>query len=314
MPHAKAKLTPAGRLLLVRRVLVDGWKPAHAAAMAGVSRQTVYKWLRRFHDEGLSGLEDRSSAPRRCPHRTPPEVEARVLALRADMRKGPHLLAGRLDMAPSTVHAVLARNGLSRLNRLDRTTGTIIRYERDHPGELIHIDVKKLARVPDGGGWRVHGRERGRAGEHRVQNTGFDYLHVAVDDHSRFAYVEVHADEKGPTCAGFLTRTVERFAELGVVVERVMTDNAKNYVISKVFQHALGDIRHVRIRPYRPQTNGKAERFNRTLVDEWAYRRTYTSNADRLGALKDFLVDYNYVRTHSAIGNRPPATRLPSTT
>ena len=314
MPHAKAKLTPAGRLLLVRRVLVDGWKPAHAAAMAGVSRQTVYKWLHRFHDECLPGLEDRSSAPQRCPHRTPPEVEARVLALRADMRRGPHPLAGRLEMAPSTVHAVLARNGLSRLNRLDRTTGTIIRYERDHPGELIHIDVKKLGRVPDGGGWRVHGRERGRAGEHRVQNTGFDYLHVAVDDHSRFAYVEVHADEKGPTCAEFLTRTIERFAELEVAVERVMTDNAKNYVISRAFQQALGDIRHVRIRPYRPQTNGKAERFNRTLVDEWAYRRTSISNADRLGALKDFLVDYNYVRTHSAIGNHRPATRLPSTT
>jgi len=314
MPHAKAKLTPAGRLLLVRRVLVDGWKPAHAAAMAGVSRQTVYKWLHRFNVEGLSGLEDRSSAPKRCPHRTPAEVEARVLALRADMRKGPHLLAGRLDMAPSTVHAVLARNGLSRLSRMDRTTGTIIRYERDHPGELIHIDVKKLGRVPDGGGWRAHGRERGTAGELRKQRTGYDFLHVAVDDHSRFAYVEVHDDEKGITCAGFLTRMIAAFAQLGVTVEGVMTDNARNYVDSRAFKGALGVAQHIRIRPYRPQTNGKAERFNRTLVDEWAYRRAYASNAERLQALQEFLVDYNYVRTHSAIGNRPPSSRLPSTT
>ena len=311
MSHAKAKLTPAGRLLLVRRVLEEGWPPAHAAAMAGVSRQTVHKWLRRFRDEGLAGLNDRSSRAHRCPHRTSDAVEVAVLDLRRTSRRGPHRIAQRLDLAPSTVHAVLARHGLSRLSRLDRTTGVPIRYERDRPGELIHVDVKKLGRVPEGGGWRVHGRERGRAGELRVQSTGFDYLHVAVDDHSRFAYVEVHADERGETCAGFLERTKDRFAEMGVDVERVMTDNARNYTTARVFQRALGRIRHLTTRPYRPQTNGKAERFNRTLVDEWAYDRPYASNAERLIALEEFLVDYNYVRTHSAIGNKPPASRLP---
>ena len=311
MSHAKAKLTPAGRLLLVRRVLEEGWPPAHAAAMAGVSRQTVHKWLRRFREEGLAGLNDRPSRAHHCPHRTATAVEAAVLELRRSSRRGPHRIAQKLDLAPSTVHAILARHAMSRLKALDRTSGVPIRYERARPGELIHVDVKKLGRVPEGGGWRVHGRERGRAGELKTQSTGFDYLHVAVDDHSRFAYVEVHANEKGETCAGFLERTRARFAELGVDVERVMTDNAKNYTLATVFQRALGRARHLTTRPYRPQTNGKAERFNRTLVDEWAYDRPYTSNAERLIALEEFLVDYNYVRTHSAIGNKPPASRLP---
>ena len=314
MAHAKAKLTPAGRLLLVRRVLEEGWPPAHVAAMSGVSRPTVYKWLARYRDEGEAGLADRSSRPRRCPRRTSPEREAEVLALRAQLRRGPHRLANRLDMAPSTVYAVLARHGLGRLSRLDRTTGLPLRYERAAPGELIHIDVKKLGRIPAGGGWRSHGRERGRAGDLRTQGTGFDYLHVAIDDHSRFAYVEVHPDERGATCAGFFERCVERFRSLGVEVERVMTDNAVNYTRAADFARALGRTRHLTTRPYRPQTNGKAERFNRTLVDEWAYARAYASNAERLEALETFLVDYNYVRTHSGIGNRPPASRLPSTT
>jgi transposase InsO family protein len=314
MSQAKAKLTPAGRLLIVQRVTVDQWPPAHAAKMAGVSRQTLYKWLRRFREEGLSGLEDRSSRPRRCPHHTAPDVEALVLELRRAIRRGPHLLGGRLGLAPSTVHAVLARHAMSRLSRLDRSTGAVIRYERERPGELIHVDVKKLGRVPEGGGWRGRGRERGRAGDFKKPFAGFDFLHVALDDHSRYAYVEVHGDEKGVTCAEFLTNAFKHFSERGVSIERVMTDNARNYTDSKLFQEALGDARHVRIRPYRPQTNGKVERFNRTLVDEWAYQRPYTSNAERLDALKVFVIDYNYVRTHSAIGNHPPATRLPSTT
>jgi transposase InsO family protein len=309
--HAKAKLTPAGRLLVISRVTVEGWRPAHAAAMAGVSRQTLYKWLRRFREEGLAGLEDRSSRPRRCPHRTDAEVEARIVGLRHEIRRGPHLIAGRLGLAPSTVHAVLSRHGLSRLSRFDRSTRTIIRYEHDHPGELIHVDVKKVGRVPSGGGWRVLGRDRAPTA-HR--GDGFDFLHVAIDDHSRFAYVEVHADERGDTCAGFLARTIEHFGALGVAVERVMTDNAKNYTWSKAFRAALGDARHVTTRPYRPQANGKAERFNRTLLDEWAYLRPYATNAERLQALSDFIEDYNWSRTHSAIGNRPPASRLPSIT
>lgn len=312
MAHAKAKLTPAGRLLIVSRVLDEHWPPAHAAAMAGVSRQTLYKWLRRYREEGLVGLDDRSSRPRRCPRRTPAELEARIVTLRSEIRKGPHLIAGRLGLAPSTVHAVLVRHGLSRLSRFDRSSRVIVRYERERPGELLHVDVKKLGRVPDGGGWRVHGDA---AGPHiNRSRAGWDYLHVAIDDHSRFAYVEVHRDEKGETCAGFMTRAIAHFAERGVVIERVMTDNAKNYVLSRAFQAAIRHARHVLTRPYRPQTNGKAERFNRTLVDEWAYQRPYATNDERLEALKVFLEDYNYVRTHSAIGNHPPASRLPSTT
>lgn len=312
MTHAKAKLTPAGRLLLVERIEQQGWPPAHAAAMAGVSRATAYKWLSRWRTEGVAGLRDRSSRPLTMPTRTSPEREAAIVELRRSMRRGPHLLAGRLEMAPSTIHAVLARHGLSRLSRMDRVTGDIIRYERDHPGELIHIDVKKLGRIPDGGGWRVHGRERGRPG--RKRNIGYDYLHVAVDDHTRIAFVQAHADEKGTTCAGFLTDALAFFAELGIQVERVMTDNAKNYVLSRDFQAALDGRTHKRIRPYRPQTNGKAERFNRTLLDEWAYVRAYDTNTERLDTLQPWVHNYNWQRTHSSLGNHPPASRLPSTT
>lgn len=311
MSHGKAKLTPAGRLLLVERIERDGWPPAHAAAMAGVSRATAYKWLKRWRSEGVAGLKDRSSRPHSMPTKTTPEIEAQVCELRRSLRRGPHLIAGRLQMSPSTVHAVLARHGLSRLSRLDRVTGDIIRYERDHPGELIHVDVKKLGRIPDGGGWRVHGREN-RANRKRGQ--GYDYLHVAVDDHSRVAFVQIHPDEKGTTCAGFLTDALEFFDRLGVTVERVMTDNAKNYVISRAFQDALGHRKHQRIRPHRPQTNGKVERFNRTLTSEWAYARVFNSNDERTATLDDWVRDYNYNRTHSGIGNHPPASRLPSTT
>ena len=210
-------------------------------------------------------------------------------------------------MSPSTVHAVLARHGLSRLSRLDRVTGDIIRYERDHPGELIHVDVKKLGRIPDGGGWRVHGREN-RANRKRGQ--GYDYLHVAVDDHSRVAFVQIHPDEKGTTCAGFLTDALEFFDRLGVTVERVMTDNAKNYVISRAFQDALGHRKHQRIRPHRPQTNAKVERFNRTLAAEWAYGTTYRSDADRAATYADWLHSYNHHRPHTGIGGQVPANRV----
>jgi transposase InsO family protein len=309
--HRKAKLTPAGRFLLVERVLVEGWPPAHAAAMAGVSRPTVYKWLNRYRYEGLAGLEDRSSRPRRCPHRTPVAVEAQVVALRQSWRKGPHLMAGRLGLAPSTIHAVLARRGLSRLSRLDRSTGKVIRYEKARPGELVHIDVKKLGRIPEGGGWRVLGRDQR---PNRKRGAGYDFLHVAVDDHSRFAFVAAHPDERGDTCARFLADATAFFARHGVTIEAVMTDNARNYTTSKLFQAELGTRNHLVTRPYRPQTNGKAERFNRTMAEEWAYIQPYQSNAERLAALPLWLEDYNWSRTHSAIGNRPPASRLPSTT
>jgi transposase len=223
--HGKAKLTPAGRLLLVQRVEGEGWPVAHAAAMAGVSRCTTYKWLRRWRSEGLAGLEDRSSRPLRCPRRTSASLETRILELRRELRRGPHLVGGRLGIAPSTVHAVLRRHGMSRLNRLDRVSGIPIRYERAHPGELVHIDVKKLGRIPEGGGWRVLGRDHR---PHRHRGSGYDFLHVAIDDHSRFAFVQVHPDERGETCARFLLDALAFFADHGITVERVMTDNAKN--------------------------------------------------------------------------------------
>jgi transposase InsO family protein len=310
--HGKAKLTPAGRLLLVERIERDGWPAAHAASMAGVSRATAYKWLARWRSEGISGLRDRSSRPHSMPTRTSAVREAEVVELRRSWRRGPHLLGGRVGMAPSTVHAVLARHGLSRLSRLDRVTGDVIRYERDHPGELLHVDVKKLGRVPDGGGWRIHGREMGKPGSRRGQ--GYDFVHVAVDDHSRVAFVQVRPDEKGSTCAAFLSDAIAFFGELGVNVERVMTDNAKNYTLSAAFQAALDWRKHKTTRPYRPQTNGKVERFNRTLTSEWAYARAFTSNDERLGTLQQWVTDYNWNRAHSALGNKPPATRLPSTT
>lgn len=317
MTHAKSPLTPRGRRILVDRILIEGWPVAHAAALTGVSRQTAHKWLKRFADEGAPGLEDRPSRARRCPHRTSSEVEAAVLALRAEIRRGPHRLSNRLGIPASTVHAILQRHGVSRLSRLDRVTGAPIRrerpvrYERSRPGELVHVDVKKIGRVPPGGGWRALGREVANARERRRDPVGYDYLHVAIDDHSRYAYVEVLTNERGDTCAGFFERTREHFSTLGVRVERVMTDNAKNYTLSKLFRAALGDVAHLRTRPYRPQTNGKAERFNRTLADEWAYERPYATNNERTAALAAFLVDYNWQRTHSGIGNRPPASRLP---
>jgi transposase InsO family protein len=309
--HRKAKLTPAGRLVLVERIVAGGWPVAHAAAMAGVSRCTAYKWLRRWRAEGLTGLEDRSSRPRRCPRRTTAELEDRIVALRRRWRRGPHLMAGQLGVAPSTIHAVLARHGLSRLARLDRVSGVPIRYERNHPGELLHIDVKKLGRIPPGGGWRAHGRGNAARG---FGKAGCDYLHVAIDDHSRYVFVQVHRDERGETCASFLADAITHFAKRGVTIERVMTDNAKNYTLSKAFAAARGDIRHLVTRPYRPQTNGKVERFHRTLLTEWGYARPYANNDERLIALGPWLTDYNFQRPHSAISNRPPASRLPSIT
>jgi transposase InsO family protein len=312
MSHPNAKLTPAGRLTIVQ-LIQDGFSQAEVARRLCLSRPTVAKWWRRFREEGLAGLQDRSSRAKRLPHALGEEVIAAICRLRRELGAGPHRLAWELGMARSTVYGVLRRRGLSVLRAMDRATRAVIRYERGRPGELVHLDVKKLGRIPDGGGKRFDpGWAETGAGRKRPGKRGFQCLHVAVDDHSRFAYAEVLPDERGETTARFLEHTVLAFAQAGIRIERVLTDNAFNYRSSRAFlaaanAHAIA-LRHTR--PYRPQTNGKAEAFNKTAQREWAYRRPYSSEADRLAALQPFLDDYNFARPHTAIGNQPPASRL----
>jgi len=312
MAHARAKLTVLGRQLLVDRVEIDGWKPADAAKAMGVSRQTAYKWLRRFRDEGPAGLNDRTSAPLRCPHRLSADVVATIVATRLETLHGPHRLAYALGRPRSTIYGVLRREHVSRLNFIDRPTRTVVRYERARPGELLHVDVKKLGRIRQGGGWKMHGREMGKTGEMARIKVGYDFLHVAVDDHSRVAFVQALADEKAPTCAQFVRDASAYFASEGVAIERVMTDNARNYTPSKIFGAALVElgITHKRTRVYRPQTNRKAERFNRTILEEFAYKTLFTSNDQRLKALGPWVASYNDERPHTAIGGLTPLQRL----
>lgn len=312
MGHRRPRLTSFGRELLVRRVLEEGWRPAVAAEALGVSRATVYKWLARYRTEGWLGLEDRSSRPLRSPSRLAASAEERIVDLRRQRKLGPHRLGAILGIPRSTCYAVLRRRQLQRLDWMDRPTGEVIRrYEREQPGELIHIDVKKLGRIPAGGGHRVRGRST-EVRREKSAGVGYDYIHTAIDDHSRLAYVEVHTDERGDTCASFLRCATRFFADHGVQVQRVMTDNARNYVAARSFQTALADAgaRHVRIEPYRPQTNGKAERFNRTLLEEWAYVRPYSGNQQRLDLLSSWLHDYNHHRSHTALGGLPPIARV----
>jgi transposase InsO family protein len=311
--HAKAKLTVPGRLLLIHRVDAEWWPVATAAEAQGISRATAYKWLRRWRTEGVEGLADRSSRPHRMPTRTGDEVTAAIIETRLAGRLGPHRIGYELGVAPSTVHIVLRRAGLSRLADLDGPTALPVRYVRDRPGELIHVDVKKLNRLPPGGGWRVLGRAEARKNNPRLSGLGQDFLHVAIDDATRLAFVAVHPDEKGDTCAEFINQAAVFFAAAGITtIERVMTDNAKNYVISRSFQAALAGLgaRHKLTRPYRPQTNGKAERFNRTLINEWAYGRAYLTNDERLAALPTWIEHYNTTRPHTGIGNRPPIDQV----
>lgn len=312
MTHPNAKLTPAGRLTIVQ-LIQQGFSQAEVARRLCLSRPTVSKWWRRFQEEGLAGLQDRSSRAKHLRHALGEDVIAAICALRRELGAGPHRLAYELGMARSTVYGVLRRSGLSVLKAMDRATRAVVRYERSRPGELVHLDVKKLGRIPDGGGKRFDpGWAETGAGRKRPGKRGFQYLHVAVDDHSRFAYAEVLPDERGATTAAFLERTLLAFAEVGVRVERLLTDNAFNYRRSVAFLStaAAHGIALRQTRPYRPQTNGKAEAFNKTAQREWAYRRPYASEAERLAALPRFLADYNFARPHTAIGNRPPASRL----
>jgi transposase InsO family protein len=313
--HANARTTVYARRLIVSRVLA-GHRPGEVAKQLGVSRQTVYKWVRRWRAEGLAGLADRSSRPHRMPRRTPVETTAAIVAARRAHHAGPVRLAAILGIAASTIGAVLARAGMPRLADVDRLTGELLRgrrhsdrrYEREHPGELLHVDVKKLGRVPAGGGWRVHGRSE----EVRGRGIGWDYVHVAIDDHTRLAYAEVLPDERTATCAGFLTRATAWFAGHGVLVRRVLTDNALSYRKGTAWITActrLGIARRF-IQPGRPWTNGKAERFNRTLQTEWAYATAWTTNDERTAALDSWLEHYNTARSHSALGGRPPVSRL----
>lgn len=310
MAHANAKLTVAGRLLIIER-LAKGWRQAQVAESMGVSRSTVAKWRKRHLVEGIEGLRDRSSRAKRFPSALGDEVVEAICRLRRELGVGPHRIAYELGLQRSTVYAVLKRAGLNVLSRLDRSTRSVIRYERKRPGELIHLDIKKLGRIPDGGGKRMAPGWKETKAARKGPGVGSDYMHIAIDDHSRYAYVEALPDERGPTAAGFLVRAVLAFAETGITVERVLTDNGGCYRFLGFLQTAsdLG-VQLRRTRPFRPQTNGKAEAFNKTLQREWAYRRVYLSNAERLSALDVFMQDYNYVRPHTSIGNLPPASRL----
>jgi transposase InsO family protein len=321
--HRNARLTLHGRRLLVQRVRERGMPVAHVAKAMGVSRQCAHRWVNRYDAEGDTGLVDRSSRPHHTPTRTSASVEAQVLAARIEHRRGQDWLGPELGIPARTVSRILRRHHVPRLAECDPLTGAVIRsskatavrYERERPGELVHMDVKKIGRIPDGGGWRVHGREMGRSSAMRKARIGFDYVHSVVDDHSRVAYSEILPDEKAETCSGFFERALEQFAANGVAVEAVMTDNHWSYTRSGSLPRLLSEsnIKHVLIKPHCPWQNGKVERFNRTLQIEWAYRQVFDTNAERTAALAPWLDYYNTRRRHSALGGQPPISRLSPT-
>jgi transposase InsO family protein len=312
--HANARLSPNGRRLLVDRIERDGWTVHAAAEAAGISERTARKWLARWRIEGAAGLLDRSSAPKRVANRTDPRTVETIAALRRLRLSGPEI-AELLDRPLSTVSAVLKRLGMGRLGRLGLEPAQ--RYERERPGELIHVDVKKLGRITGGAGKQVTGiarntrRAKTDAAGVRRQVIGWDCVHVAVDDATRLAYAEVLPDEKAATAIAFLGRAIAFFARHGISVERVITDNGAPY-LSRA--HAIAcrqlRVRHLRTRPYRPQTNGKAERFIRTLQAGWAYGAIYGSSSERTAALDGWLFTYNHRRRHAGIGRQTPITRL----
>jgi transposase InsO family protein len=321
--HRNARLTFHGRLLLVQRISDEGQAVSHVAKAMGVSRQCAHRWVGRYDAQGEAGLFDRSSRPRRMPSRTSPEVEDEVVAARELHRRGQDWLGPELGIPARTVSRILRRHDVPRLAACDPLTGevirasktTAVRYEREHPGELVHMDVKKIGRIPDGGGWRAHGRQMGSTAAKKKARIGFDYVHSVVDDHSRFAYSEILGDEQGDTGAGFFARALQEFAAHGITVTELMTDNAWSYTHSSSLAALLAEsqVKHRLIKPHCPWQNGKVERFNRTLQTEWAYRQVFTTNAERTAALAPWLDYYNTRRRHSALGGLPPISRLSPT-
>lgn len=321
MSHRNARLTVHGRRLLVQRVRDEGQPIAHVAKAMGVSRRCASHWVGRYDTEGDAGLEDRSSRPHTTPTRTSPEAEQLVLDARREHRRGQDWLAVETGVPARTISRILRRHDMPRLCECDPLTGdvirasktTAVRYERERPGELVHMDVKKIGRIPDGGGWKAHGRGTPRD---RKNGPGYDYVHSVVDDCSRLAYSEIHPNEQAPTCAEFFARAIEFFAEHGVAIERLITDNAWAYRHGTKLRELLAEheISHKFIRPHCPWQNGKVERYNRTLASEWAYRQVFTSNTERTKALGPWLIDYNTRRRHSALGGHPPISRLASPT
>ena len=322
MVHANAVLTPRGRLMLARRVVDEGWPIVRAAEHFHVSWPTAKRWAVRYAAMGKAGMTDRSSRPHHSPNRTPGPVVRRIVELRWRHRLAPLAIASRLSMPASTVHAVLVRCRLNRLSHIDLRTGEVIRrYEHDRPGSLIHVDVKKLGNIPDGGGWRFVGPAQGwknrrampntKRSRHRNELMGHGFVHTVIDDHSRVAYAEIHDDETAATAIAVLRRAVGWFAARGVTVQRVLSDNGSCYR-SHAWRHACADLHIVPkwTRAYRPQTNGKIERFHRTMAAEWAFARHYPNERTRRSALPAWLHTYNHHRQHSAIGKTPPITRL----
>lgn len=322
MSHANAALTPVQRLRVARLIVDDGWPIVRAAEQYNVSWPTAKRWALRYAAMGPAGMADRSSRPHRSPNRTPKLVVRRIVGLRWRKRLGPVQIASRLGVPASTVHAVLTRCRLNRLSMVDRRVGEpVIRYEHDHPGSLIHVDVKKLGNIPNGGGWRYVGRQQGEWNRRATPDKprshrrdvliGHAFVHTVIDDHSRVAYAEIHDDETAATAIGVLRRAVSWFADRGVSVERVLSDNGSAYK-SHAWRHACAElgVTPKKTRPRRPQTNGKIERFHRTLAAEWAFVRHYNSESARRNALPAWLHQYNHHRLHTGIGKTTPISRL----
>ena len=323
MSHRNAPLSETGRLRLARCVVDEGWPVRRAAERFQVSATTAARWAGRYRALGAAGMADRSSRPHHSPGKTPTRTERRIIKVRVLRRWGPARIGYLLGLHPSTVHRVLTRYGMAKLRWLDRPTGRVVRrIQVAGCGELVHVDIKKLGKIPAGGGWRMLGRAAGKPNSWRDKSSGktskyrnplhgYHYLHTAIDAYSRLAYSELLSDEGKDTAAQFWSRANAWFTECGITVRKVLTDNGSCYR-SHTFADALGDIEHRRTQPYRPQTNGKVERFHRTLADEWAYARLYRSDAERCKEFLTWLHTYNHHRGHTALGGQPPATRVPN--